>query len=84
MSASEAAKERVRRALAHIQNAQAELGRAHSELSTLRGGFAEYRKAGKLYDAVHALWYRVRAIPEKRGTVTTDSEPEAELTRGIR
>lgn len=49
----------VRKALDHLQRAQDELGAACAELSRLNGGVPVWKAASKLYDAVHALWYRV-------------------------
>lgn len=51
---------RVQRALGHIQNAQTELGRAAAELSCFLRGAPEWKRASKLYEMVHAFWYRVR------------------------
>ncbi len=75
MSASPAAQAQIQRALAHIENAQAELGRAQSELSSLRNIGPTWKRCGKLYNSVHAYWYRVQNLANKRGRITTDSEP---------
>lgn len=56
------AERRVLRALDHIQRAQAELGHAQAALASLEGGVAVWRLTGKLYDRVHAGWYRVEAF----------------------
>lgn len=50
---------RVRKALAHIQQAQNELGAACAELSSLNYGVPVWKATSSLYDKVHALWYRV-------------------------
>ncbi len=51
---------RIRRALAHIQRAQNELAAACSELSALEYGYPTQKAVSKVYDAVHAVWYRVQ------------------------
>lgn len=51
---------RVAKALRHIENAQTELGHATALLSNFLRGAPEWKRAGKLYDLVHAFWYRVR------------------------
>ncbi len=75
MSASPDAQLRIEKALRHIQEAQARLSCALAELSTLRNIGPEWTRGQKLYDAVRAYWYRVGAAAEKRGFITTDSEP---------
>lgn len=60
------ARARVQRALQHIQRAQEELGRAQSELSSIAGAATLGSLIGKLYDRVHASWYRVRDGAAKR------------------
>lgn len=75
MSASATAQLRIQNALKHIQNAQAEMDRAMSELSTLRCVGPTWSKGSKLRDAIHSYWYRVRGLPEGRAPITTDSEP---------
>lgn len=61
---------RVRAALDHVQQAQIELSRAMSDLSAVIGYIAEGDALSKLYDRVHALWYRIdgrlRTGPSKR------------------
>lgn len=49
----------VRAALQHIEQAQRHLGEASALLSNLTGGVPVWLAAGKLYDRVHAFWYRV-------------------------
>lgn len=56
------AKLRILRALAHVQRAQDELGRAAGELSTLRFGHPAQRAVMRVYDRVHEVWYRVNAL----------------------
>jgi hypothetical protein len=65
------AERRVRKALDHVQNAQAELDRACAELSNLERGVVVWRLIGKLYDRVHAAWYRVEEF-RKQGRFTLD------------
>jgi hypothetical protein len=76
MSASPDAQARIDRALQQIEAAQALLGRACAELSTLCHGASAWQRCSKLYDQVHAFWYRVRSLPDGRHHITTDSEPE--------
>lgn len=49
----------VRRALAHIQEAQGRLDLACAELSKLMGGIPVWRATGKVSDRVRQLWYQV-------------------------
>jgi hypothetical protein len=65
------AEARVRRALAHIQEAQNHLGHAQAELSGIERGVRAWRLVGRLYDRVHAAWYRVEAF-RKAGRFTLD------------
>jgi hypothetical protein len=65
------AERRVRKALDHIQQAQLELGRASAELASLERGAVVWRLIGKLYDRVHAAWYRVEEF-RKQGRFTLD------------
>lgn len=58
----QATQARIAQALAHVQRAQDALGRACSMLSALEWGDPTYKKAGKLYDQVHALWYVVDGL----------------------
>jgi hypothetical protein len=55
---------RVRRALAHIQQAQNALGSACSELSALEHGYPTQQAVSKVYDRVHELWYRVQRFQQ--------------------
>lgn len=57
---------RINQALAHVQRAQDELGKACSMLSALEWGNPAYKKAGKLYDNVHAFWYVVDNLRHNR------------------
>jgi hypothetical protein len=66
-----AAEARVRHALAHIQEAQNHLHHAQAELSGIERGVTVWRLVGRLYDRVHAAWYRVEAF-RKGGRFTLD------------
>jgi hypothetical protein len=76
------AERRVRKALDHIQNAQAELGRACAELSNIERGVVVWRVVGKLYDRVHAAWYRVEEF-RKQGRFTLDSIARESLAKRL-
>ena len=54
--------QRVRRALALIEQAQNDLNSACQQLSSLRGGYMRYRATGTLRDNVHQHWYRVQKL----------------------
>ena len=58
---------RLQKALNHIQRAQNELGSACGELSALCGAVPQWKGASKLYDQVHAFWYRVDGLRHKKG-----------------
>lgn len=70
------AMERVRKALDHIQAAQGQLDRACAELSTLVGGIPAWRRVSKLYDSVHAEWYKVKGFADQDRGLFVDSEPK--------
>jgi hypothetical protein len=53
------AERRVRAALANVEAAQRELGRACEEMSAIIGGIPPWERLGKLYDRVHAEWHRL-------------------------
>lgn len=53
---------RIRQALAAIQSAQDQLSTACQMLSALEYGNPTYQKASKLYDSVHAFWYKVDGL----------------------
>lgn len=57
-----AARARIEKALAHIQEAQNHLGSACGELSALCGAAPTHKRASKLYDQVHAFWYKVSGL----------------------
>lgn len=63
---------RVLRALEKIQEAQNQLGQACAELSALQGGVPVWKATSKLYDRVHALWYRVERF-RQQGRYRLDS-----------
>lgn len=79
-SAQAEAERRVREALDHIQNAQLELGRAAAALSSLQGGAGVWSATGKLYDRVHAHWYRVQTF-QQRGRFSLDGIASKALER---
>jgi hypothetical protein len=69
---------RIRRALAHLQEAQNHVGRALQELSPITGGaLPVYSKGHRLYDQVHAYWYKVQALTlePRAGKLGLDHEP---------
>lgn len=76
------AERRIRKALDHIQEAQAQLGRAAAELSNLEHGSAVWSAIGKLYDRVHAAWYRVEAF-RKGGRWALDDIARAALAKRL-
>jgi hypothetical protein len=68
---------RVHRALDRIQEAQNELGRACEQLSAIRFGHPTQLRVRKLYDRVHAEWYRTRNLLEDpRIELDRDPTPE--------
>lgn len=66
------AERRVRSALQLIQRAQAVVGEASSLISNIEGMAPQWSRLGKLYDRIHAEWYRVEDR-RKRGRFTLDS-----------
>ena len=76
------AERRIRKALEHVQRAQAELGRACEELSNIAPEPAARRELGKLYDRVHAAWYRVEAF-RKSGRFDLDGIARETLARSL-
>jgi hypothetical protein len=52
---------RVRAALAHVQQAQNELGRAQQDLSAVIGYTPEWTRLGKLTSKVRDEWYRLES-----------------------
>lgn len=58
---------RVQAALNAIQRAQNELLTACQALSPLCAASKDYAACQKLYDAVHAFWYRIDGIRHRKG-----------------
>jgi hypothetical protein len=79
-----AAKVRVQRALRHIQAAQDHLGQASAELGAVRFGAPTQRSLMRIYDKVHAEWYRVQKLLDNfrieldREPNTSDLDPRGE------
>lgn len=67
METKSIAHDRVKRAMAKIEAAQNLLGDACAELSSVCWMAPEHAFVGKLYDKVHAGWYRVRRALERKG-----------------
>lgn len=58
---------RIRRAMEHVEEAQRELGRAATELSSLLYCAPIGNQTMRLYDRVHAHWYKLQAkLKDKR------------------
>jgi hypothetical protein len=57
-------KARVAAARTAVHEAQDALGRACRMLSPLEYGSPTHKRASKLYDQVHALWYKVDGLYE--------------------
>lgn len=74
---------RVLHALDRIQQAQSELLSACEQLSSLVGATTLHRATGKLYDRVHALWYRVDSFRNKGRYRLDDSNVRALLKKGM-
>ena len=68
---------RVRKALQQIEAAQGLLGDACATLSSLRHACPEWKATSKLYDRVHAHWYRVRDALEFRKARKVSLDPLA-------
>lgn len=76
------ARERVLRAMQKIEQAQALLGEACAELSGCLWMAPEWTAVGKMYDRVHALWYRVkRGLDSKDERIDLDGIQKDALTR---
>jgi hypothetical protein len=73
------AKLRIERALAQIQEAQYCLDRAAAELSSLCYGHPAQKRVSKLYDRVHAEWYRTAELRNDRRVVVDREPTKAEL-----
>ncbi len=67
------AKRRVRVALRQIEEAQNLLGQACSTLSSLCYAHSQQLATSKLYDRVHAHWYKVQGALEFNNKVCLDS-----------
>ena len=82
MDRKEAAQERIRAATEHIENAQHELERACSALSSLNWMHGEQLRVGKLAEKVKAQFYRLVSHSYARVKVAAkaelDREPEAD------
>jgi transposase InsO family protein len=48
--------------MALAERAQRLLGEALAELSPIVGGMVEWKRLGKLYEALHAQWYRLERL----------------------
>ena len=72
MNRREAAQQRIRAAMAHVEAAQQELGRASSALSGVTYMGPEGKKLVALYERVHQFWYDVRAAFEKKSKAEID------------
>lgn len=74
----EGAQERVRAALAHLQEAQSLVDRAGQELCSVVGLCPEWTRLGKLYDQVKRHWWAVSTKAERlrlNGRLLLDHEP---------
>lgn len=76
---ADAARMKVRIAQELIESAQRILGSACQELSSLVGGSKECGRLSKLYDQVHAAWYRVGNLAD---VVHLDHEPRVDCKCG--
>lgn len=74
-------RQRVQQALHQIEAAQTALGNACSTLSGLVGAIPQHRATSKLYDNVHAHWYKVRDALEGNPKITLDSLNAAAVLR---
>jgi hypothetical protein len=63
------AQRQLESALARIQAAQSEIGRAQAYVSNLNWVAPEYARLGKLYERIKAKWYR---LAEKRHSTRVD------------
>ncbi len=72
---------RVTMALAAIQRAQDELGRACEALSPLCAASSDYAACRALYDKVHKFWYRIDGIRNRNGLRLDRTNIEAIETR---
>jgi hypothetical protein len=75
-----AAEERVKAALAAIEEAQGLIGQAVQALCPVNGLCPVYMKVSRLYDQVNRAWYVVRdraAAVKGRGKLTLDHDPDS-------
>lgn len=61
-----ASRQHVDAALEHVEEAQRELGRAASAVSSVCGLAREHRKLSRLYDQIHAYWYQLQTDAARR------------------
>jgi hypothetical protein len=62
MTTHEHAVARVERAMELAERAQHLLGEALAELSPIIGGMVEWKRLSRLYDGLHAQWYRLERL----------------------
>lgn len=62
MTSHEQAVARVQRAMELTEQAQRLLEQAAVELSDVAHGAREWRRVGRLFEVVHAQWYRLRDL----------------------
>lgn len=77
------AQRRIKRALDSIENAQGRLGDALADLSSLVGCNQLWTTGGKIYDRVHAFWYRVEA-KRKAGKFELDGISAEALRKSLK
>lgn len=70
------AEQKISRALRMIEQAQALMNEACSEISSVRGLVREWESIGKVADKVKAQWHKLNRRPVPRGGWKLDSEPE--------
>lgn len=68
---------RLQSALAHIQRAQDELLHACSALCSLRTASKEYNACQDLHEKVHAFWYRIDGMRNRKGLRLDDANIRA-------
>ncbi len=61
------AREKYRRAMALVEQAQRLIGDASAELCPVIWGNPDYQRLGKLYDKIHAEWYKLKHALDVRG-----------------
>ncbi len=77
----ELARERIRQAMEHVQNAQTELGKAQELLSSVVGVMPRWTALSKLYGQVRREWYRREAFARGKGRVDLDGIAKQNLER---